>query len=273
MSHLTETLDPDVRTPFVEAVIRFTDRASEGAVLHSEDHESSTFQLEPHTVRIHDARAAADRLSFAGNGFTLVRHRLDIDYLDKDQVQQRWCPEACDIVRRLTGAAEVIAFLDLVRSETREEGVEPANNAHVDFDEPSLHRWVRMLRPDDADALLKKRLVNINLWRPVRPVERMPLAVCDASTVSRGDLVRTLIGAKPGEEASAFAGFNLAFNPDQRWYYYPDMQPDEVMAFKLFDSDQRRPHLSAHTAFEHPGSRPGAAPRLSHEIRTIAFLD
>ena len=262
----------DVQTPYVEAVIRFTDRASEGAVLHSEDHESSTFQLEPHRVRIHDARAA-NNMSFEENGFTLVRHRLEIDYLDNDEVRRRWYPEAIDIVRRLTGAAEVIAFLDMVRSETREEGMEPANNAHVDFDEASLHQWVRTLRPADADTLLKKRLVNINLWRPIRPVERMPLAVCDASTVSRGDLVRTLIGAKPGEQAGDLAGFNLAYSPDQRWYYYPDMQPDEVMAFRLFDSDRSRPHLGAHTAFEHPGSRPGAAPRLSIEVRTVAFLD
>jgi hypothetical protein len=100
----------------------------------------------------------------------------------------------------------------------------------------------------------------------------MPLAVCDASSVSRGDLIRTVIGHKPGEEASPFAGFNLAYNPAQRWYYYPDMQPDEVLAFKLFDSEMDRPHLTAHTAFKDPNARSDAPPRLSHEIRTIAFL-
>ncbi len=131
-----------------------------------------------------------------------------------------------------------------------------------------------MFRPQTAEALIAtKRILNINLWRPIRPVERMPLAVCDASSVSRGDLVRTVIGHKPGETASPFAGFNLAYNPDQRWYYYPAMQPDEVLAFRLFDSEMQRPHLTAHTAFEDPTSRPGAPPRLSHEVRTIAFLD
>ncbi len=258
---------------FVEAVVRFTDPASEGAMLHSQDHESSTFKLEPNTVRIHNARALGAQLSFERNGFTLIKHPLDIDLLDKSEVESRYYPEAVRIVRDLTGASEVIVFLDVIRSEVRSEGAEPANNAHIDWDQGSLQRWVRMLRKDDADQLLRKRFLNINLWRPIRPVERMPLAVCDASSVSRGDLVKTFIGQRDGDEHGPFSGFNLAYNPAQRWYYYPDMQPDEVLAFKLYDSEMDRPHLTAHTAFEDPTSRPGAAPRLSHEIRTLAFID
>ena len=269
---MTDTLARETK-PYVEAVIRFTDPASAGSVLHSQDHESSTFSLIPRTVRIHDARAAAAQLSFERNGFTLIRSPADIDFLDKPDVERRYYPQADRIIRELTGASDVIVFLDMIRSEVRSEGAEPANNAHVDFDRESLHRWIQTLRPDDAERLLKKRFLNINLWRPIRPVERMPLAVCDASSVSRGDLVRTIIGQKPGEAAGPFAGFNLAYNPGQRWYYYPDMQPDEVLAFRLFDSEMSRPHLTAHTAFEHPTSRPGAATRLSHEVRTIAFLD
>ncbi len=34
-----------------------------------------------------------------------------------------------------------------------------------------------------------------------------------------------------------------------------------------------RPHTTAHTAFEDPTSSPDAAPRISHEIRTISFID
>ena len=260
--------------PFVEAVIRFTDPASAGAVLHTDDHESSTFQLIPKITQIRNARAAAEPLSFEANGFTLIDAPFDIDFLDRTQVEQLYYPEAQRIVRELTGASEVIAFLDLVRSEVREEGIEPANNAHIDFDGPSVEAWVRALRPDDAERLLaKRRIVNMNLWRPIRPVERMPLAVCDASSVERGDLVRTIIGHKEGNQQTPYAGFNLAYNPGQRWFYYPAMQPNEVLAFKIYDSEMERPHLTAHTAFEDPNSRPGAPTRVSHEVRTIAFFD
>ena len=101
----------------------------------------------------------------------------------------------------------------------------------------------------------------------------MPLAVCDASSVAREDLVPILISGRPSDPETGFSGFNLAFSPNHRWYYYPLMQPDEVLAFKLFDSEMGRPHLTAHTAFDDPASRAGAPRRLSHEIRTIAFLD
>ena len=272
---ITLTRPPEAETePFVEAVIRFTDPASAGAVLHTDDHESSTFHLIPKTVRIANARAASGRLSFEANGFTLIDAPFEIDFLDRTQVEQRYYPEAQRIVRELTGASEVIAFLDLVRSEVRDEGIEPANNAHVDFDGASVEAWVRALRPDDADRLLaKRRILNMNLWRPIHPVERMPLALCDASSVSRGDLVRTIIGHKEGNQQTPYAGYNLAYNPDQRWFYYPRMRPSEVLAFKIYDSEMQRPHLTAHTAFEDPTSSPGASLRMSHEIRTIAFFD
>ncbi len=267
------TLTDVVAPPLVEATIRFTDPSSAGAYLNSQDHDSSTFKLIPKTVRIRNARAEAETLSFWTNGFALVRHRTDVDLQDKAAVEARYYPQAAQIVRELTGADDVLVFLDLIRSEVREEGAEPANNAHVDFDRPSLESWVRTLRPDDAEALLKRRFVNINLWRPLRPVERMPLAVCDASSVSREDLVPMRIRNRAELPMGELAGFNLAYNPAQLWWFYPDMQPDEVLAFRLFDSEMQRPHLSAHTAFEDPTSRPGARPRLSHEARTIAFLD
>jgi hypothetical protein len=270
---LTRDAGAEAKT-FVEAVIRFTDPQSAGAVLHTDDHESSTFQLIPKTVRITNARTLPAAPTLDANGFTLVNAPTDIDLLDPEQVQQRYYPEAQRIVRELTGASEVIAFLDLVRSEVRGEGIEVANNAHIDFDGPSVERWVRDLRPDDADRLLaKRRIVNMNLWRPIRPVERMPLALCDASSVTEDDLIRTIIGHKEGDQKTPYAGFNLAYNPDQRWFYYPHMQPGEVLAFLIWDSTADRPHSAAHTAFEDPTSPPGAATRLSHEIRTIAFFD
>jgi hypothetical protein len=266
----------DVRTdtrPYVDATIRFTDPASAGSTLEVTDHESSTFQLIPKTMRIRNARAEAGRLSFDANGFTMVRAPFEIDWADQAQVRARYYPEAARIVRELTGAKDVLVFLDLIRSSKRDEGIEPANNAHIDFDEPSIQAWVRWLRPDDAETLVGKRLVNINLWRPIRPIECMPLAVCDASSVGRGELVPTKISGRPGEAPQDLAGFNLAYDPDQRWFWHPDMQPDEVLAFKIFDSDQARPHLCAHTAFVDPASHADAPPRMSIEVRTIAILD
>jgi hypothetical protein len=262
--------------PFVEAIIRYTDPASAGAKLNSQDHQSSTFKLLEHRFKVQNARLANPKPSFEANGFTLIRHKTNVNLLDKPSVEKTYYGEAAEIVKSLTGASEVIVFLDLIRSEARGSeamGAEPAGNAHVDFDERSVRLWVKTLRPNDADRLLQKHFINMNLWRPIRPVERMPLGICDAQSVSREDLIPIVISGRPSDPASPFSGYNIAYNPKHRWYYYPNMQPDEVLAFKVFDSDQSRPYLTAHTAFDDPTSRPDAPKRISHEIRTIAFFD
>jgi hypothetical protein len=73
--------------------------------------------------------------------------------------------------------------------------------------------------------------------------------------------------------AEAAGGFNLAFNPRHRWYYYPHMQPDEVLAFRLFDTGDPDWRMTAHTSFVDPSAVPGSRARESFEIRTLAVLD
>jgi hypothetical protein len=67
-------------------------------------------------------------------------------------------------------------------------------------------------------------------------------------------------------------GFNLAYAPGQRWYYAPRMQPDEIWAFKIHDSDGRKIGGVPHSAFDDPTSPPDAKPRQSIEVRTISFM-
>jgi hypothetical protein len=121
---------------------------------------------------------------------------------------------------------------------------------------------------------MAKRLVNINLWRPLRLVENMPLAVCDARSVEKSDFmnVRFGEGGQTSSLSDVAGGFNLAFNPQHQWYYYPRMQPDEVMAFRLFDTGDPDWRMTAHTAFEDPTSVPGSPRRESFELRTLAIF-
>ena len=68
-------------------------------------------------------------------------------------------------------------------------------------------------------------------------------------------------------------GYNLSYNPAHRWYYVPRMEPWELYAFKLYDSDASRPQWTGHTAIVDPESPADASPRQSMEIRTISFID
>jgi hypothetical protein len=68
-------------------------------------------------------------------------------------------------------------------------------------------------------------------------------------------------------------GLNVACNPKHHWYYYPDMEPDEVLAFRLFDTSNKDWHMTAHTAIVDPSAAPDAPKRQSYELRTLAVFD
>jgi hypothetical protein len=88
----------------------------------------------------------------------------------------------------------------------------------------------------------------------------------DCMTVRFGEGTTASMGGQPG-------GLNMAYNPNHQWYYYPDMQPDEVLAFRLFDTGDSRWRMTAHTAFVDPTSAPDSPKRESFEIRTLAVFD
>ncbi len=288
--------------PFVETTLAYIDPAYGPTVLYEYNRDQTTHHYDPRRMPVHDARAARD-LSFDRNGFTLIGHRSAVtDFHNAEQVKRVYYPEIAQLVRELTGAEKVIPFGDVLRSDdpakealiAPEGGFDPdhvfadsagqggtvppmqvhdtANNPHIDFNEKTLRRMAAAMLGAEAERYAKKRIAMINLWRGIETVERKPLAVCDASTVKEADLVLGLIGTRPEDPGDFLEGFNVAYSPAHRWYYYPRMRPDELLVFKLCDSDRSRPQLTAHTAIDDPSSRPDAPPRRSLEIRTISFF-
>ena len=106
---------------------------------------------------------------------------------------------------------------------------------------------------------------------PITMFENVPLAVCDARTVAHEDLHPNAIRETP-EQLTPYTGLMLDFRPDQQWYYYPDMQTDEALIFKLCDSEHGPLRHTVHSAIDDPTSRPDSTPRVSFEVRTIAFF-
>jgi len=255
---------------YVDTFIRYSDRTAEGGFIRANGDYS--FGMEDHPARVHNARL--EDIDFHTHGFTLLRHATDVDFADPEDVKQRYHPEACRLVQELTGAREVFAFLGILRGGEEKLGGGPALSAHVDFNEPSLRGWLQRLAPPDrAAAYADKRLVNVNLWRGVRPVRTSPLAVCDARSVERSDFMLVRLGEAPPPPGPVPGGLNCAFNPKHRWYYFPDMEPDEVLAFRLFDTGNADWHMTPHTAIVDPTAAPDAPPRMSYELRTLAVLD
>ena len=229
-----------------------------------------------HLMRVYDGRAVLAQLSLDSEGFALTHHESAVsNFYDPKEVEAIYYPEVARVMKQATGATRVVVFDHNVRcapmAQRGENGAhEPVKFAHNDYTIKSGPQRVRDLVPDEADRLLKHRFALINLWRPIRgPVEESPLAVCDAHSIAQRDFVPTDLKYRDrtGEV------YSLAFNPNHRWFYFPQMQKNEALLLKCYDSmEDGRARFSAHSAFDDPTSPPNAAPRESIEARTLVFF-
>jgi hypothetical protein len=262
----------------VTCPVRYADSAAPPGKFYALEHASSTCRFVARETTIINGRRADKAPTLDRNGLQLVRHSTAVtDFWDEQQVEGTYKPEVAALVKELTGASEVIVFHMLARDEgpAQRAGRRPARNAHIDYTEESYHSWARhLLGGREADRRMRGRWSAVNVWRGMRPVESTPLAVCDAATVTDDDLIDVPIWLRPTEpHTPEVAGRNLVFRPAHRWYYFPLMQLDEALVFRLADSDHTVPRLAAHTAFDDPSTPADAAPRQSFEIRTFAFFD
>lgn len=239
------------------------------------------FETERHSVDIRDMRQLAKAPALDREGFELRRHASKvIDFYDDAVVESVYYPEIEALLRTVTGASRVVVFDATRRSDSstgakNRDGMRgPASRVHVDYTERSGPQRMRdVLGETEADRLVASgaRIVQINVWRPIRgPVERSPLALADAASVRVEDLIATdqVFPDRVGEI------YHLAYHPAQRWYYAPLMNVDEVLLIKGWDSfKDGRARFTPHGAFELPKGRADAPARESIEVRTLAVIE
>lgn len=234
-----------------------------------------TGEYETRRAPVRNARRVPD-IAIERYGFVLRPQPTKMtDFHDEDEIRSVYDPEVEALVREATGASRVLVFDHTLRSgrpETREEKNirGPVHRVHNDYTEWSGPQRLRDLLPDEAEALLRRRFAVVQVWRGMfAPVARSPLALCDARSVAPRDLVPT----ERRHPDRVGETYHLTYNPGHRWHYYPDMQPDEALVFKCYDSERDRPaRFTPHSAFDHPGTPADAPPRESIETRTLAFF-
>jgi hypothetical protein len=231
---------------------------------------------ETHTVTVFDARQLANRLSLDREGFVLLRHpTAATDLYDEEQIKNVYYPECARLIKEHTGAARVVVFDHIVRNAARmAKGNQIkgyAGRVHNDYTAWSAPQRVRDLMGKEAEGLLEHRYAEINVWRPIRgPLLRSPLALCDAQTLSEGNLIASEL-RYPDRTGETYA---ITYNPAQRWYYFPRMDADEAILIRCFDSARTgAARFSAHGAFDDPHTPADAAPRESIEVRALVFFE
>jgi len=270
----------DMSPATVRAGLKFlADRASTPVYVASRGGGDQTEHLGNfHTqdVSIHDARAGLPSSDLDREGFMLRPHRSAVrDFYDDRTLPASYHPELKALVKDVTGARRVEIFDDTRRSSSLEKQRahsirEPANVVHNDYTTRSGPQRLADYCAAAQEEARPERFAIVNVWRSIAaPVIDQPLALCDATTVRDDDLVAA---ERRGENRLGEIQLAL-YHPDQRWYFYPNMNRDEVLLFKTFDSAlDGRTRFTLHSAFVHPQPPDGAARRESIESRCLLFF-
>jgi len=254
--------------------------ATKPRVLMSANHAEAnrrTGDLRSLPVDIADARSLSEPPTLDREGFALEKHRTSVaDFYDPAAVEQVYYAEIAELLRRASGAAEVHVFDHTLRVEDeakrRVHGTRlPVTVAHNDYTERSAMQRVRdVLVPETAERFLAGRFAIVNVWRSFgASPERFPLAVADGRTVLQTDYV-TVDLVYPDRTGEVYY---TAHSSGQRWFYFSQMQPNEAMLFKCFDSTRDgRTRYTAHTGFANPHAPAETPPRESIEVRTLLYF-
>jgi hypothetical protein len=238
---------------------------------------------DPRAVSVRNLREEHCRLDV--HGFELVSFRPSVkDIYDSAQRAETFDPEVSALVKRCTGAIEARVFSPFLRgdeAQRRNPGSisAPSSFVHVDFTHESGPMCFDQILGDDADRLRGRRYAIINVWRPIAgPLQDRPLTVCDARTVGTRNLVRSKAYSRMDEqglnssdgkvyEAETYA---VLHDPAHRWYYAPEMMPDEALLLKNYDSALTGvSRFTPHTSFVDPFAPARLVPRASIEVRVL----
>lgn len=287
----------------VEAMIRYVDPGDFVTRRYvSAGAEINTGTYSDHRVIVRDGMPIRDHFTLDTHGFIIGKNPTAVtDFHDKEMVDRLYEREVEEDIRRRTGADKVVARGWMIRtsadlSEQRKQktknyqhrgGIQPpAGEAHVDLNTATSRRM--------ADATYKKhfpdgpgykRFLIASYWRTFSPPPQdIPLALCDGRTSFGGEeksntlfvvdefpVGDALTAPVEGEE-NMLAASIFSHHPGHRWWYFSNMEKDDILLFKFHDSDHSVTWRCPHTAFVDP-SFPDANIRESIEVRTVAFWE
>ena len=258
------------------AAIAYAGRGVPRPRYHSNDTSADELDIQPLTMDIQDARGLNMALDFAG--FTLRDHRSAVaDFTNAEEVSATYRPEIIALIGAVSGADVVVVnspgvlrFSERSALSGRLDNSRPARFAHVDVSDATAAAFAQRAAPEGRKI---KRFVHYNIWRAIsQPPQDVPLAVCDARTVTPADLIAAdAVFNAPDRPQWSFEGIVVAHHPNHRWHWHSDMTRDEALVFKTNDSDPTFAHCVPHVAFDNPQAGAKVAPRASIEMRAIAY--
>lgn len=245
---------------------------------HANDSSKDVLNLDPRTVDIEDRRGSMGAPSLEIEGFALYPHRSAVrNFRDLDEVARINAPELRTLLLELSGADEVVMnptgvlrFGERSPDSGALNNSRPARFVHVDVSDVTAKIFADRSAPSNREYY---RSAHYNVWRVLTPPPQdVPLAVCDARSVAPEDIVLAdAIFDMMDTPEWSFEGVVIKYNAAQRWAYFSNMSPDEVLVFKTNDSDPSYPSQVPHSAFNDMDCPADVTPRASIEMRGIAY--
>jgi len=250
----------------------------------------------PVGVSICNGREALSELDYERCGFTLLSHQSEVrDWRDEAELRRVHEPEIAKLARDFSGCDQVVVYPPLVRSPVTaasHDDYAPIEAVHSDFTEDYRLMVQQRDRPyrEFLDPLLAasglsrddvenaSRLLMLQFWRNIGDAfPDRPFALCDASTVPRTELASYLVPEYGGQKLAfeTFMGLAPKDPQNQRWYTFPGLQIDEVIAFRTYDSrceQEGRAFWTPHSAFVDPNVAADAPQRESLEMRVLCLF-
>ena len=251
--------------------------------------------VDPTEVTIFDGRRAA-LPDWQTCGFELRKHESSLtSWNDDAQIERVHYPEISAFAKSLTGCDHALVSGHIKRDPeqaAKHPDLGPIEFVHSDFAASYGQRMRDFYRDGtdeaaralarsgiSADAVAKaRRIAIVQFWRNIGPAKMdRPIAFCDARTVTAAEL-RTLPVHNYAGGGFFFETLAVAAPRDastHRWYAFPEMQPDEVVVFRTFDSDRAtrgETFWTPHSAFSDPAVAPGRPSRRSIELRATCLF-
>lgn len=268
----------------------------------SQGAEMNTGEYFDHVMPVRDGMPIRDHFTLDTHGFMIGRSPSQVrDFFDKPDVDAHYLAEVETAIKVLTGADRVAAQGWMIRttadlSQRVQEkvagyqhngGIQPqAGEAHIDYNPLTGERaGARIYKDRFPGAPGFRRHICFSFWRTFSPgPQDWPLALMDGRSIvgdEMGNNTLFVVDSFPEGDAltapvegedQMIAASIFRHRPDHRWWYFSNMDRDDVLLFKFYDSDHSVTWRCPHTAF-HDTSLPNAKIRESIEVRAVAYFE
>ncbi|KAK4501053.1 hypothetical protein PRZ48_006859 [Zasmidium cellare] len=253
----------DDHIPAMDKSMPFLDRKM-AFVRYQMDHEDRQ------TVAVHDMRGREDEFSLGKQGFQLVRRQAKTQsFANDEEIKTSYYPEVETLMKEITGAHKIHIYDHHIRHLSFQASLTapsdpssldlpgPVRTVHID-DTAACARNVitKNFPPSEATHLLAHPFSLINIWRPLKPVQKDPLGLIDARTVQASDRIEARLPTPDGEDNQVRKGER------HQWWWVSGQGVDECVKEGFWGVP--------HSSFEVGGE---GIDRESVEVRCLCFFE